>query len=176
MNATINHDRIITPDSDPDRWTEREAAVFRLGRCPWQIDPARLAIEDEYCYAPSKPGASFGHCAEHEAELLVDHFPDGTPRRNVNPWYDKAPDYQMRLAAWTALLPDDGDDELAEVPSHRNDLGDWCPRSGERTADGTCPLYCHDADVQVGFDAGDREADDDDEQAPDTLRELRDDA
>jgi hypothetical protein len=54
-----------------------------------------------------------------------------------------------------ADLPED--DELEEVPDHRNDLGDWCPRSGERTGDGTCPLYCHEADVLVGFDAGDRE-------------------
>lgn len=49
------------------------------------------------------------------------------------------------------------DDELEEVPSHRNDLGDWCPSSGKRTADGTCPQYCHEADVLVDYDAGDRE-------------------
>ena len=53
--------------------------------------------------------------------------------------------------------PDENLDGLEEVPDHRNDLGDWCPRSGERTADGTCPLYCHEADVLVGYDAGDRE-------------------
>lgn len=46
---------------------------------------------------------------------------------------------------------------MRKVPDHRNDLGDWCPLSGERTADGTCPVYCHEADVAVGFDAGDRE-------------------
>jgi len=54
-------------------------------------------------------------------------------------------------------LEDNSLDGLEEVPDHRNDLGDWCPRSGERTADGTCPLYCHEADVLTGFDAGDRE-------------------
>lgn len=45
-------------------------------------------------------------------------------------------------------------DGLEEVPSHRNDLGDWCPRSGERTADGTCPVYCREADEMAGFEAG----------------------
>lgn len=60
------------------------------------------------------------------------------------------------------------DDELEEVPSHHNDLGDWCPLSGRRTPDGTCPQFCADADELAGFDAGDREP-------PDTLRELRED-
>lgn len=46
---------------------------------------------------------------------------------------------------------------LEEVPGHRNDLGDWCPHSGERTEDGTCPVYCLEADIITGFDAGDRE-------------------
>jgi hypothetical protein len=48
-------------------------------------------------------------------------------------------------------------DGLTEVGEHRNDLGDQCPYSGAYTADGTCPQYCHEADVQAGFDAGDRE-------------------
>ena len=52
--------------------------------------------------------------------------------------------------------PDEYLDGLEEVPSHRNDLGDGCPRSGERTTGGTCPLGCHEADVLTGFDAGDR--------------------
>lgn len=43
------------------------------------------------------------------------------------------------------------------VPDHRNDLGDGCPSSGARTKDGTCPQYCHEADMLAGFDAGDRE-------------------
>jgi hypothetical protein len=62
----------------------------------------------------------------------------------------------------------DDSGDLEEVPDHRNDLGDGCPRSGERTADGTCPLYCHEADVLVGFDAGDRELPD----STDLPREL----
>lgn len=43
------------------------------------------------------------------------------------------------------------------VPEHDNDLGDWCPYSGTRTADGTCPQFCAEADKITGFDAGDRE-------------------
>lgn len=72
-------------------------------------------------------------------------------------------------------LPPD-DDELEEVPQHRNDLGDWCPRSGERTGDGTCPVYCHEADVLAGFDAGDRELPDstDLEQAARLIELARD--
>lgn len=48
-----------------------------------------------------------------------------------------------------------------EVPQHHNDLGDHCPHSGHRTPDGTCPVYCKHADEMVGFDAGDRDVDDD---------------
>lgn len=55
--------------------------------------------------------------------------------------------------------PDDALDGLEEVPSHSNDLGDWCPLGGQRTADGTCPLFCEEADDLAGFDAG-REEDD----------------
>jgi hypothetical protein len=51
----------------------------------------------------------------------------------------------------------DEPEELEEVPDHHNDLGDWCPRSGERTADGTCPVYCREADEITGFDAGERD-------------------
>lgn len=52
--------------------------------------------------------------------------------------------------------PDEMPDDLGQVGDHHNDLGDWCPYSGAYTADGTCPLYCHEADVKAGFDAGDR--------------------
>lgn len=53
--------------------------------------------------------------------------------------------------------PDQYLDGLEEVPEHRNDLGDGCPFSGGRSADGTCPLFCREADDLVGFDAGDRD-------------------
>jgi hypothetical protein len=58
------------------------------------------------------------------------------------------------------------DDELETVPEHHNDLGDWCPSSGGRTADGTCPQYCRHADELVGFDAGERDEDDPAEDDP----------
>jgi hypothetical protein len=48
-------------------------------------------------------------------------------------------------------------DGLEHVPDHKNDVGDWCPWSGSRTADGTCPQFCHAADLIVGYDAGDRD-------------------
>jgi hypothetical protein len=51
--------------------------------------------------------------------------------------------------------------ELVEVPAHHNDLGDYCPRGGERTADGTCPVFCREADELVGFDAGRVDEDED---------------
>jgi hypothetical protein len=86
-------------------------------------------------------------------------------------------------------LADGLDDFLVRVPDHHNDLGDWCPRSGEYSADGTCPLFCREADDIMGIDAGRDE--DEDEAAghrhdggctwagcgssglPDTLREAR---
>ncbi len=78
MLARSGHDRIITPDTDPDRFTAEEEAYFRAGKCgmttgyglPWT----------EHCGQPSEPGASFGNCAEHNAELLEDFYPDGTRR------------------------------------------------------------------------------------------------
>ena len=54
-------------------------------------------------------------------------------------------------------------EEMEEVPDHHNDLGDWCPDSGTYTKDGTCPQFCRHADDLVGFDAGDREEDEDDQ-------------
>ncbi len=56
----------------------------------------------------------------------------------------------------TEICPDGDLDGFEEVASHVSDIGDWCPRSGERTADGTCPVFCHAADIAAGFDAGDR--------------------
>lgn len=44
--------------------------------------------------------------------------------------------------------------ELAEVAGHRNNLGDWCPWSYEKTPGGRCPIYCRE-------DTGARDDDDD---------------
>ena len=113
--STTDHDRIITPDTDPDRFTEDEVTLFRAGKCPWQTGYGLPWTE--YCEAPSRPGASFGHCPLHDEELLLDHFPDGTRRADINPWYDKGSEYRERLNRLSALLPDDPDvpDTLREL-------------------------------------------------------------
>jgi hypothetical protein len=48
------HDRIVTPDTDPDRWTAEETAIFRAGNCPWQTAYG-TGYAAEYCEAPSEP-------------------------------------------------------------------------------------------------------------------------
>ena len=76
---TINHDRIVTPDTDPDRFTEEEAALFYAGKCGWVTESGNWTGV-VHCEQPSEPGASFGNCAEHNAELLEDYWPDGASR------------------------------------------------------------------------------------------------
>lgn len=73
------HDRIVTPDTDPDRFTEEEAALFYAGKCGHVVEYGNGGGV-VHCEAPSKPGATFGSCAEHEAELLEDYWPDGASR------------------------------------------------------------------------------------------------
>jgi len=98
------HDRIITPDTDPDRFTKDEAAIFREGRCS-EVTEYGTGPEIVYCREPSAPGASFGHCALHNAELLIDYFPDGTRRHDID--YRDRPGYEQRVAAYELLLPDE---------------------------------------------------------------------
>ncbi|GAB3660492.1 hypothetical protein GCM10027589_22230 [Actinocorallia lasiicapitis] len=74
-----DRNRIVTPTSDPDRWHEPEVALFDAGRCSWQIEYGNWG-PSKYCGQPSNPGATFGYCAEHEAEHLESHWPDGSPR------------------------------------------------------------------------------------------------
>lgn len=83
------HDTIVTPDVDPGRFTPEEAAQFYAGKCQWMVHGS---WHSEFCGAPSKPGASFGNCDEHDAELLVEHWPDGTDRDGL----DSDPDYAAR--------------------------------------------------------------------------------
>jgi hypothetical protein len=90
------HDRIVTPDTNPDRFSEREAEAFRLGVCG---QGGYGALGSDWCGRPSRPGASFGNCDEHDAAMLVDHWPDGTPRWHDDPAYDTRPDYATRLQA-----------------------------------------------------------------------------
>jgi hypothetical protein len=73
------HDRIVTPDTDPDRFTREDAAMFRAGKCGWTVEFGTARGEVQ-CGKPSKKGASFGNCAEHDAELLECYYPDGTRR------------------------------------------------------------------------------------------------
>jgi hypothetical protein len=73
-----NRNRIVPLSTDPDRFTEEERALFAAGQCGWLVSYGMPW--STHCGKPSKPGASFGHCAEHEAELLEDFWPDGSRR------------------------------------------------------------------------------------------------
>jgi hypothetical protein len=74
--ASMNHNRVVTPYTNPKCWLPDEKALFDKGLCSWM-----LAGSPEYCREPSKPGASFGHCTKHEQEHLKTQYPDGTLRR-----------------------------------------------------------------------------------------------
>lgn len=74
----MNHNRIITPSADPDRFTEEEKVLFNAGKCGQMIGYGLPWTE--WCGEPSKLGASFGHCEEHDEEMLEDHYPDGMLR------------------------------------------------------------------------------------------------
>jgi hypothetical protein len=69
-----NRNRIVTPRTDPDRFTREEKAAFNASKCCWDLG-------DTMCHKPSKRDAPFGYCAEHERVLLEGHHPDGSPRR-----------------------------------------------------------------------------------------------
>ena len=97
--TTDAHDRIVTPDTDPDRCTPEEAAVYRSGRCDWQVSDGGWGSGDKYCREPSEPDASFGHCREHGAELLVDHYRDGSPRHRYAGDSERDPGYGRRADA-----------------------------------------------------------------------------
>ncbi|OLT12972.1 hypothetical protein BJF79_03465 [Actinomadura sp. CNU-125] len=73
--------RIVTPTTDPDRFTPEEKRTFDAGQCSWDVGDSYWGQRDTMCHQPSKPGASFGNCAKHEAKLLENHWPDGSPRR-----------------------------------------------------------------------------------------------
>lgn len=77
---TIDHNRTVTPATDPDRWTDEETAFYNQGKCSWDVGVLYFGQTDNLCGKPSKPGASFGNCTEHEADLLENHYPDGSPR------------------------------------------------------------------------------------------------
>lgn len=76
----MSRNRIVTPYTDPDRWTDEEKAFFDQGKCSWDVGVQYHGQTDNLCGEPSKPGASFGNCAKHEKALLELHYPDGSPR------------------------------------------------------------------------------------------------
>lgn len=99
MAAVKNpHDQIVTPDTDPGRFTSQEAAAFRRGACAQDVG-SPSGWGSQQCGEPSAPGASFGNCDQHNASMLVDYWPDGTPRQDTDPLYRKRPEYQDRLDA-----------------------------------------------------------------------------
>lgn len=75
-----DRNRIVTPSTDPDRWTAEEKTYFEQGKCSWDVGVLYFGQTDNLCGKPSKRGASFGYCRVHERELLENHWPDGSPR------------------------------------------------------------------------------------------------
>ena len=57
----------ITPYTHPDRFTEEEAAYFDAGLCGYQTDYG--LPWDKHCEEPSEPGADFGFCPAHAAQV-----------------------------------------------------------------------------------------------------------
>ncbi|MGP4030256.1 hypothetical protein [Actinomadura sp. 3N407] len=51
--------RIVTPSTDPDRWTDEEKDYFNRGLCSWDVGAQYFGQTDHLCGAKSKPGASF---------------------------------------------------------------------------------------------------------------------
>ncbi len=74
-----HRNRIVTPYTDPDRFTAEEKAIFDKGRCGWAVEFGN-GRGVKHCGKPGKRGASMGQCAKHYAEMLECHWPDGSPR------------------------------------------------------------------------------------------------
>jgi hypothetical protein len=77
----MSRDRIVTPYTDPDRWTPEEKAYFDQGLCSYDVAVQYWGEIDNLCGKKSKRGASFGYCTAHTDRLLENHWPDGSPRR-----------------------------------------------------------------------------------------------
>jgi hypothetical protein len=75
----MSRDKIVTPSTDPDRWTAEEKGLFDRGLCSWVVESGNWGGV-KHCRKRSKRGASFGNCREHEREMLEDYYPDGSPR------------------------------------------------------------------------------------------------
>ena len=64
---------MITPHTDPDRFTTEEAGLWTRGLCSWQVaygtvTPSSTVGRITYCMKPSDPVADFGDCPEHAAD------------------------------------------------------------------------------------------------------------
>jgi hypothetical protein len=76
------HNRIITPETSPLRFSVIEKALFNMGRCCWQVEYGTGYLTDAqgYCGWKSRPGATYGYCEIHDDELLEQFCPDGSRR------------------------------------------------------------------------------------------------
>jgi len=78
---------------------------------------------------------------------VYDHVRDlfGRPEdeSDVDGWFGRTNDW--RAQAEQALHAELQFTDLAEVPSHSNDSGDWCPYSETMQIGGQCPQRCRDA-------------------------------
>ena len=57
----------ITPYTSPDCFTKEEKAMYDASQCGYQI--AYGLPWTVYCKKPSAPGADFGHCQMHAAQV-----------------------------------------------------------------------------------------------------------
>lgn len=76
-----NRDRIVTPYTDPSRFTPAEKIHFDRGLCSWDVGVQYFGQRDNLCGQRSEHAAPFGYCNEHVKDLLEQHWPDGSPRR-----------------------------------------------------------------------------------------------
>jgi len=79
MGVPERHNKVITPYTDPQKFTAEEKAVFDKGLCGWVVEYGTINGV-VYCGLASAPGATVGLCEEHEAELLEGYYPDGRSR------------------------------------------------------------------------------------------------
>jgi hypothetical protein len=77
----VNRNRIVTPYTDPNRFTAEEKAYFDKGLCCWDVGVQYFGQIDNLCGERSETDAPFGYCTNHKLRLLEDHWPDGSPRR-----------------------------------------------------------------------------------------------
>lgn len=64
----------ITPYTHPERFTDEEKAMYDAGLCGYQTAYGGVSAYgewDAYCTEPSMPGADFGFCTEHTADIAL---------------------------------------------------------------------------------------------------------